>query len=132
MLAVREAGEDEMWKLSAWLAIAVAAPLSVSQLARNWGNWEHWWTWGVDELVAALLVAAGIVALRGGSQRFLAPAWAFAVALYLTSFLQHQFTVQNSSGDLQAKELQLTMIVAGLLAASLAGLALSLFERRAR
>jgi hypothetical protein len=118
-----------MMKLSAWLAVGVSVPLAVSQLVRNWDNLDRWWTWGVDELVAALLLAAGLMVLRGRSSRFLAPAWSFAAALYLSSFATHWFTLQGTPAAIHATERLLTTIIAGLLAVSLVGTFLALSER---
>ena len=119
-----------MSRLSAWLAVAVAVPLAVAQLWRNLDNLERWHTWGVDILTAVLLAAAGVLALRG-SGRFLAPAWAFAVALYLSSLSTRVAALPILPADILAREQQLTGLVAGLLVVSLAGLAMSLRERPA-
>ena len=85
-----------MMKLSAWLAVGVSIPLAVSQLVRNWDNMDRWWTWGVDELVAVLLAIAGVMVLRGRSSRFLAPAWSFATALYMSSLATHLFSLDHA------------------------------------
>jgi hypothetical protein len=119
-----------MSKLSAWLAIAVAVPLGAIQLWRNWGNWDHWGTWAVDELTAALLLAAAVLALRG-NPRYLAPAWAFSTALYLSSLVARLYSLPLLPDTAYAAELQLTQLVGGLLAVSLVGLGLSFRERSA-
>jgi len=121
-----------MLKLSAWLAVGVSVPLAASQLVRNWDNWDRWWTWGVDELVAVLLAIAGVTALRGRSSRFVAPAWSFSTALYLSSLATHLFTLQRTPAAIYATESLLTTIIAGLLAVSLAGVVLALADRGAR
>ena len=119
-----------MFRLSAWLAIAVAIPLATGQLWRNFDNLDRWPTWGVDILTAALLAGAGVLALRGAG-RFLAPAWAFATALYLSSVASRVTSYDLLPQEIRARELQLTWLVAGLLAVSLAGLLLSLRQRPA-
>lgn len=119
-----------MSRLAAWLAIVVAGPLFVAQLVRNWGNWEYWQTWGVDLLVAVLLASAGLAALRGAAPKYLAAAWAFATAMYLSSFVSHQYHASHTEGAMHDAETRLTMIIGALLVACLAGAALSLFGRR--
>jgi hypothetical protein len=118
-----------MMKLSAWLAVGVSLLLAASQLVRNWDNLDRWWTWGVDELVAALLLAAGLMVLRGRSSRFLAPAWSFATALYLSSLATHVFTLQGTPAAIHATERLLTTIIGGLLAVSLVGAFMALSDR---
>ncbi|HEX7943278.1 MAG TPA: hypothetical protein VF495_01360 [Phenylobacterium sp.] len=118
-----------MTKLSAWLAVGVSIPLAVSQLVRNWDNMDRWWTWGVDELVAVLLAIAGVMVLRGRSSRFLAPAWSFATALYMSSLATHLFSLDHAPTAIQGTERLLTMIIGGLLAVSLAGAFMALSDR---
>ena len=119
-----------MLKLSAWLAIAIAAPLGVGQLIRNWGEWDHWPFWGVDILAAVLLALAGFLALARGSVRFVAPAWGFALALYLSALLSHTYRLGNlETGPARDGVAMLAAIVGILSAVSLAGLILSLMSR---
>ena len=119
-----------MSRLSAWLAIAVGAPLGAIQLWRNWGNWDRWGTWAIDELAAALLLGAAVLALRG-SPRYLAPAWAFSTALYLSSLVSRLYSLPLLPDTIHAAEVRLTQLAGGLLAASLVGLVLSFRERPA-
>ena len=116
-----------MPKLSAWLAIAVGAPLFVGQIARNLDNLEYWPTWGVDLLVAALLVAAGVGALRGAAPKYLASAWSFSAAMYLSSFVSRSFhaaTIGTPAED------RLTAIIGGLCLVSVVGAGMVLLGRR--
>jgi hypothetical protein len=109
-------------------AVAQLGKLGPLGHLRNWGNWDHWGTWAVDELTAALLLAAALLALRG-NPRYLAPAWAFSTALYLSSLVTRLYSLPLLPDTIYASELRLTQLVGGLLAVSLAGLALGLRER---
>lgn len=119
-----------MLRLSAWLAILVGVGVAVAQLVRNYDNWENWPSWMVDEAAAAILVAAGLAALRKRTTRILPVAWAFAAGLYVSALIHHAHILSMSTGALYAAEQRIVIIVAGLLGASLAGLALVLFDRR--
>ncbi len=116
-----------MSKLSAWLAIAVGATLFAGQVVRNLDNLSRWPTWGVDLLVGALLVAAGAGALRGAAPKFLASAWSFSAAMYLSSFVSRAFHMV-STGEMV--EPDLTAVIGGLCLVSLAGAGAVLVGRR--
>jgi hypothetical protein len=119
-----------MSRLAAWLALAVSAPLFAGELVRNWGNWAYWATWGADLLVAVLLAAAGYASLRGAAPKYLASAWSFAAALYLSSFVGHAYRYLSLDGDLAAAEQRLMLIVGALLLVCLAGASMALVGRR--
>lgn len=121
-----------MTKLSAWLAIVMGAGVAVAQIVRNHDNWENWPSWMVDEAAAAILIAAGVAALRRRTTRFLPVAWAFAAGLYVSALITHAHALALSDGPFHAARQQLVFIVAGLLAVSLVGLALVLFDRRSK
>ena len=121
-----------MLKLSAWLAILVGVGVAVAQIIRNYDNWENWPSWMVDEAAAAILIAAGVAALRKRTTRLLPVGWAFAAGLYVSALINHAHVMSLSTGALYAAEQRIVIIVAGLFAASLAGLALVLFDRRNR
>ncbi|MFZ5719473.1 MAG: hypothetical protein ACOY5Y_08410 [Pseudomonadota bacterium] len=121
-----------MSKLSAWLAIAVGLMVAVAQIVRNYDNWENWPSWMVDEAAAAILVAAGVAALRKRTTRFLPVGWSFAAGLYISALINHAHILSLSTGAHHAAELRIVMIVAGLLAVSLVGLGLVLLDRTNR
>ena len=119
-----------MTRLAAWLAIAVAIPLAAAQLYRNFDNWNRWPSWVIDEVAAAGLLVAGALALRQGQPRYLAPAWAFAFALYLSSVATRIHALPMMPPEIYGAELMLTRIVSALAAVSFVGLALSLADRK--
>lgn len=119
-----------MLKLSAWLAIAVGVSVAAAQILRNYDNWENWPSWMVDEAAAAILVVAGVAALRKRTTRLLPVGWAFAAGLYVSALINHAHVMSLSSGALYVAEQRIVVIVAGLLALSLVGLALVLLDRR--
>jgi hypothetical protein len=113
-----------MSKLSAWLAIAVAGPLFIVQIVRNYDNLGRWPMWGVDLLVAVILAVAGAYALRGARPKYLASAWSFSAAMYLSGFAMR--VGYNGPGA----DPKLTLIIAGLLAVSVVGAAMVLLSGR--
>jgi len=119
-----------MMKLSAGLAVAFGACVAAAQLLRNWGNWGLWPTWAIDEFSSAVLIVAGLMALRGRSDRFLAPGWAFACGLFGSSLIGYWQKTQHMQGDAHAFFSRFMLIVAALFAATLVGLALSLIGPR--
>lgn len=120
-----------MTMLSAWLSIGVGLLLAAGQLYRNWGNWDGLLSWGVDIFAAAVMVVAGLLALRKRTTRLLPVGWAFGIGLYVSALLGHltaMLTV-DSPALYDAKQ-QLVTVIGGLLAILLAGLALVLFDRK--
>ena len=115
-----------MGRLSAWLAIAFGAAVAVAQIARNWDNLDHWPTWAIDELAAAVLIVSGVRALQGKPTRALMVGWSFACGLYLSGFASHAVRAQYFAGGLL-----LAAIVGVMFAVSVAGLALILMDRKA-
>ena len=130
-MVARGTGNMRMTMLSAWLSIAVGLLLGVAQLYRNWGDWEHSLTWGVDVFAAGVMVAAGLLALRKRTTRLLPVGWAFGIGLYASALLNH-LTVMLSvePGVLYDAKRQLVMIISVLMVVLLAGLALVLFDRK--
>jgi hypothetical protein len=119
-----------MVRLSSWLAIAMGALLAIAQLARNFNNPEHWMTWTIDVAAGLIMIAAGLLALRKRTTRLLPVGWAFALGLYAAAFLTHLTILQKADGEWYQAELRLVVILGGLLAATLAGLALVMFAPR--
>ena len=120
-----------MLRMSAWLAIAFGAVMTAGQTYRNWGNWDPWITWGVDVLGGLALVAAGLVALRRRTPRFLPAAWGFAAGLYVSSMIGYSLRSRDLSPELLAILDTRSLIVSGLMAVSLLGLVSSLLARQA-
>ena len=121
-------------KISAWLAVAFGAFLSVAEIARNWGNWEYWPFWLIDYIAVALLLLGGIAVIRGDrAGRWLAAAWGFATAMFYGSFFDHLHDVMNNTVDPAdvAREPRLTIIIGVLFALTLIGFALALWPRKA-
>jgi peptidoglycan/LPS O-acetylase OafA/YrhL len=119
-----------MFKLSAWLAIGVGAAIAIAQVARNFDNLENWPMWTIDLIAAALLIAAGALALRRQETRLLTVGWSFALGLYVSALVSHQRTLEIAEGARHAAALQLVVIALGLVALSLAGLGLVLHRRQ--
>ena len=121
-----------MLRLSSWMAMAVGALLVVGQVVRNRHQLELWPNWGVDVLAGLILVYGGWRALRRRSDRSLAAAWAFPAGLFLSAFVSHVQAVQTApeGGAFHTAELQISVIVAGLLTLSLAGVVMSLLGRK--
>lgn len=118
-----------MIKLSAWLAIGVGAAIAVAQVARNFDNLENWPMWAIDLVAAAILVAAGVLALRRQATRLLTVGWSFSLGLYLSALVAHLRTLGLVEGPRHDATLQLVVIVLGLVALSLAGLGMGLLRR---
>ena len=120
-----------MMTLSAWLSIGVGVVLGAGQLFRNWGNWDQWMSWGVDIFAAVVMVVAGLLALRKRTTRLLPVGWAFGIGLYVSALVSHLMVMLVvEPGALHDAKRQLVVIISGLLALMLAGLALVLFDRR--
>jgi hypothetical protein len=130
MLDASEAGTFDMIKLSAWMAIAVGGLIAVAQLARNLDNWANWTTWMVDEAAAAVLLVAGLLALRKQTTRLLPVGWSFAAGLYAAGLVSHWNAMQLVGAELYASEQRLTFIVGAILALCLVGVALVLLAPR--
>lgn len=123
-----------MLRLSSWMAIAVGALLALGQIARNYDNLANWPTWGIDVLSGAILIYGGWRALRRGSDRSLAAAWAFAAGLFLSAFVSHYqaWVAADPAGGFHASEQRIALIVGALLVASGAGVVMSLLGRKGR
>src|SRR4051812_46254126 len=80
---------SRLLKLSSWMAMAVGVLLAVGQCVRNRDHLDSWPNWGVDVLAGLILVYGGWRALRRGSDRSLAAAWAFPAGLFLSAFVSH-------------------------------------------
>lgn len=119
-----------MVRLSAWFAIAVGIAIAVAQIYRNYNNWANWSTWMIDEFAAAVLVAAGVLALRKQTTRLLPVAWAFVVGLYAAGSISHWNALKVVSSEIYASEYQLAILLVILEVVGLAGLALVMFGKR--
>jgi len=119
-----------MVRLSAWFAIAVGIAIAVAQIYRNYNNWENWTTWMIDEFAAAVLIAAGLLALRKQTTRLLPVGWSFACGLYAAGSISHWNALKVTSGETYASEYQLAIFLAVIEAIALVGLALVLFGKR--
>jgi len=119
-----------MIKLSSWLAIAVGAVLAVAQIARNLDNPDNWMSWSIDVFAGLVIVAAGLLALRKQTTRLLPVGWSFALGLYAAAFLTHLTLMQKAEGEWYQAEMKLVVVLGGLLAATLVGLALVMFAPR--
>ena len=121
-----------MLRLSSWMAMAVGSLLVVGQVVRNRHHLELWPNWGVDVLAGLILVYGGWRALRRGSDRSLAAAWAFPAGLFLSAFVSHVQAVETApeGSAFYATELQITLIVGGLLTLAVAGVVMSLLGRK--
>lgn len=119
-----------MVRLSAWLAIMVGALIAAAQILRNYNNWENWTTWMIDEFAAAVLIVAGLLALRRQTTRLLPVGWSFACGLYAAGSISHWNALRVTSGEMYASEYQLAIFLAVLEIIALAGLALVLFGKR--
>jgi peptidoglycan/LPS O-acetylase OafA/YrhL len=115
-----------MIKLSAWMAIGAGLLLGAGQIARNYDNLANWPTWTIDLVAAAVMVVAGVLALRRRTTRLLPVGWSFALGLYTSSFVTHWNVTQGASGELLMAEERLVMIIGALVAICLAGIALVL------
>lgn len=122
-----------MTTLSAWLSIGVGLALGAAQLFRNWGKWDNWMMWGVDVFAAAVMVVAGLLALRKRTTRLLPVGWAFAIGLYVSAVLNHLTTMLTlEPGPYHDAKQQLVIIISGILVLLFAGLAMVLFDRKSR
>jgi hypothetical protein len=131
MIAAGELGDQRMMTLSAWLSIGIGVLLGGAQLYRNWGNWDQWMGWGVDIFAALVMVVAGLLALRKRTTRLLPVGWAFGIGLYVSALVSHLMVMLRAEpGALYDAKRQLVVIIVGLLALMLTGLALVLFDRK--
>src|SRR5262245_66373847 len=80
-----------MSKLASRLGLAFGLFPALAETARNWGNAQWWPFWLVDFIAAGLLVAGGLLVLRGAprSDQLLAGAWGFTSAMFYMSFWSH-------------------------------------------
>lgn len=130
MLPRSEVGGPEMVRLSAWFAIAVGIVVAVAQIYRNYNNWANWSTWMIDEFAAALLVAAGFLALRRQTTRLLPVAWSFVVGLYAAGSISHWNALKATSGETYASEYRLAILLTILEVVGLVGLAMVMLGKR--
>ena len=121
-----------MIKISAYMALAFAAWLAVTEIIRNWGDWQWAPFWIVDYMAAALLAFGGQRALRRGTVRWLTGAWGFTAAMFYMSFFSHVYdlrtNVSNHNGPID--ETTLTTIIGILLIITFIGFFLSLAGKR--
>lgn len=119
-----------MLKISAWTAVLFGSALAVLEAVRNWGDWQWWPFWVVDYVAAGLLVAGGVVVLRGRSRHWLTAGWGFACAMFWMSYFGHLEGLLQ--GGVEARERMLTQIIGAMFAITIAGLVLSLIGRERR
>lgn len=119
-----------MIRLSAWLAIAVGLAVAVAQFYRNASNWENWSTWMIDEFAAAVLIVAGLLALRKQTTRLLPVGWSFAVGLYAAGSISHWNALKVTSGEVYASEYRLAILLAVIEVVALVGLGMVLLSKR--
>ena len=121
-----------MIKISAYMALAFAAWLAVTEIIRNWGDWQWAPFWIVDYMAAALLAFGGQRALRRGTVRWLTGAWGFTSAMFYMSFFSHVYDLRtkasNHNGPID--ETTLTAIIGILLVITFIGFFLSLAGKR--
>jgi hypothetical protein len=127
--AANAVGGLEMVRLSAWFAILVGAGIAVAQIIRNYDNWENWSTWMIDEFAAAVLIVAGLLALRKQTTRLLVVGWAFVAGLYASGSIMHWNALRVTSGEMYVSEYRLAILLAILEVLALAGLALVLLAK---
>ena len=119
-----------MIRISAWLAIVFGVALAFLEVLRNWGAWEWWPFWVVDYVAASLLVAGGVLAVRGRSGHWLTAGWGFACAMFWMSFFGHYGDLIKAGAAASAREQRLTLIIGLMFALTIVGLALGLVGRR--
>ncbi len=117
-----------MLKISSWLAVAFGVTLAVLEVARNWDQWEWWPFWVVDYIAATLLVAGGVVALRGVNQ-LLCAGWSFTCAMFWMSFFSHLDDALKAGAGISPHERMLTTIIGCMFAITVAGMATALLGR---
>lgn len=121
-----------MIRTSAYLALAFAGWLAISEIVRNWGDWQWAPFWIVDYMAAGLLAFGGQRALTTGTVRWLTGAWGFASAMFYMSFFSHIEQLRNAanahSGPIDEKVL--TTIIGVLTVICFAGFFMSLAGKR--
>ncbi len=55
-------------RIPALMAVIYALGLAMFETLVNWGQWQWWPWWLVDYVAAAVLLAGGVLALRGQAQ----------------------------------------------------------------
>lgn len=123
-------GGARMIKLSAWMAIGAGLVLGAAQIARNHDNLANWMTWTIDLVAAAVMVVAGLLALRKRTTRLLPVGWSFGLGLYVSSFVSHWNAMHVVPEEIYASEQRLVLIIGVLVAICLTGIALVLFAPR--
>ena len=76
-------------RVVARLAIVTGLLMFPFEVVRNWGNWQPWPGWVVDDICGSLLILGGWQALRVPPRRatnFLCSAWGFFLCLLWSSF----------------------------------------------
>lgn len=119
-----------MGVISAWLAIGFGALGAVLEIPRNWGHWEWWPFWVIDYVSAGLLIAGGILALRGRTDSWLTGGWGFACAMFWMSFFGHYEGLMKAGAAGDAHERRLTLIIGVMFAVTIVGLISALLGRR--
>jgi hypothetical protein len=84
----------------------------------------------IDELAAAVLIVAGLLALRKRMTRLLLVAWSFACGLYMAGAVSHWKGMGGATGEMYVSESRLLLIVAALVVVCLVGLAMAFFSRK--
>ena len=87
---------------------------------------------GGDYLAAIMLVAGGLLALRGFAERWLSAGWGFACAMFWMSFFGHYRDLIEAGAQVSAWDKTLTLVIGLMFAAAFVGLALSLLGRSRR
>lgn len=122
-----------MIRKSALMALAFGFFLAISEIVRNWGNWQPWPFWIVDFIAAGALIWGGVRTLSQGSSRLLSAAWGFTVGIFWMSFFSHAQDLNSETPETYAggmiNEGVLTLIIGAMLAIAIAGLIMSLTRR---
>lgn len=122
-----------MTRNSALLALGFGAFLAISEVMRNWGNWQASPFWLADFIAAGALVWGGLHTLSRGSSRLLSAAWGFTGGIFWISSFSHAEALSQGAAYTYASgpvpQSMLTLIIGGMLLAAIAGLMMSLSRR---
>jgi|SRR5215831_8174433 len=109
--------------LSSRLAVAFGLFLLIGETVRNWGEWEEWYSYFFDYLFATLLVAFGVMSLKGSRWALISlfVVWSLTVAVFTYSVISHVLAInERTNGPIP--QIPLTLIIGALDIIALVGL----------
>lgn len=121
-----------MLRFSAIWGILTGATLGIVEVRANWADWQWWPWWLVDFVAAAMLIAGGVMTLKGAQngKAWLIAGWAFTFGMAWMSLAGNFASGPDPDRDARLGGIYL-WLVGSLVASALLGMLTALFGRAA-